>query len=101
MDAKSANIIIKGGEIDQMEIAVLTREKFNNMKLKPGQAKWVYQRALKLAEEFNDMASVGTLVAFWSRDNVVKAVERGDAAEVRHWLGSKVWLMNNQGIGDQ
>jgi len=80
-----------------LKIAQLSREKFFHMRLKAGQRKWQYERALKLADEFDSMANEKTRIAFWSRDNVVRAIEKGNAKDMMYWLDSKIWLLE-QGL---
>ena len=46
------------------EQAVINRNKFHNLtQLKPGQARWMYERALRLSNEFDDLAEDDTWVA--------------------------------------
>jgi len=97
----ASNVLIKANnELNKkIQIAQQIREKLNHMHLKAGQRKWQYERALKLADEFDSMASEKTRIAFWSRENVIRAIDKGDAKDMMYWLESKIWLLE-QGIGE-
>jgi hypothetical protein len=81
---------LMAGDVTREQQAASNRTRVVEMKCV---LKYLHAQAMKLIDEFEALADQDTQVDFWTRDNVVNAIESKDLALLNHWLRVALWQL--------
>lgn len=73
-------------KLERHKEAIRQQSRFQNLKNTKDNQTWLHDRAINLADEFESVADDGDWDAFWTRENVVKTIDKGDMPTMCHWL---------------